>query len=881
MIRPIEKLRIGGTWNVSHEDGAISAPVPVPGSVYEALIDAGTIDDPFHGENEHQMEWVYESSWHFETAVDITASILEHDHVLLRCHGIDTFSEVRVNGNLVGITANMHEIHEFEVRSHLKTGTNGIKITITSPTKAARAEKRKLGLNLRTSCALPGVPFLRKAQYSFGWDWGPKLPDIAIWQPVELVAHDGMYIDSAFPIQVFTYTKDPLTITDPNEISLISVEHVAIKLQVELATTGAAKVGNGLSIKATLVAPDGRSFETSAPVDGTRVTLDFQVPKPVLWWTHDLGTPALHELAVMLVHGSTIIDTLSQKIGLRDVKLVRRPDKWGESFFFMLNGVPLFAKGANWVPVDSFIPRGKRLGLYEMLLNDAKEANMNFLRVWGGGIYEDDVFYDTCDELGILTWQDFPFACAVYPPTREFVDAVRREAAMNVKRLRHHASLAAWIGNNEIEQLFLGVLLLVITWRVWLKGRFTRAYLELFEQVLPAIVAELDPTRSYWPSSPSNGGGDRARGPLASNDPNVGDSHFWKVWHLNAPFSEYRKFDSRFMSEFGFESFPHMRTIVTFCPPEQYAFDSPVMANHQKNRAGNGKIMSYMKRRFDIPTDFRRQVILSQIVQAEAMEYGVEHWRRNRNEQHCMGALYWQLNDCWPVASWSSIDYFGRWKALHYLAKRFYAPFFASVKEDRDSTEIWVTNDRREARTGKLSWKIVDPSGLSLLSGSKDVVVAPCSSLLAETIDTAAINADDAAMNTHAVLLTLEPAAGSGDPVARGFRFFGEPRNFPLRDPQLAWHVEKTVKGTNDVNTYDIVIEARQLAMYVYIEPVDADFIAADNFFAMEPGETRRVPIRVVRLPASAEEEEARPATPDAVKAAIKVGSLFDLLELR
>ncbi|MEX2716237.1 MAG: glycoside hydrolase family 2 protein [Candidatus Sigynarchaeota archaeon] len=875
-MKPIERLPIGGTWTLVHEDGAISAPIQVPGSVFEALIDAGTIEDPFYGENEHQMSWVYESDWHFETSIDLPEQFLQHDRIILRCRGIDTFSEIRINDILVGTTANMHVCYDFNVKEHLKAGKNFVKITIQSPTKAARAEKKKHGINLRTLFAIPGAPYIRKAQFSFGWDWGPKLPDMSIWQPVELVALDGIAIDSVFPVQSFTFSKDPLAIADPASIPTITVEQVAIKVNVELAITGTMNAGHDFTIKAELRSPDGRSFEATAPVDGPRLSLDFKIPKPALWWTHDLGKPALHDLTVTLQKRNETIGEVTQKIGLRDIKLVRRPDKWGETFFFMLNGVPVFAKGANWVPVDSFIPRGKRLGLYQSLLAAAKEANMNFLRVWGGGLYEDDLFFDTCDELGILVWQDFPFACAVYPPTKDFVDIIRTEAALNIKRLRHHASLAVWTGNNEVEQGFLGMLLLSIMPRFWLAKKFKRAYLELFEQVLPAIVAELDPTRSYWPSSPSNGGGDRPRGFLASNDPNVGDSHFWKVWHLGAPFSEYRKFDSRFMSEFGFESFPHVRTIAAFCPPEQYAFDSPVMNNHQKMLNGNRKIMGYMKRRFDIPADFHKQILLSQIVQAEAIEYGVEHWRRNRNEQHCMGSLYWQLNDCWPVASWSSIDYFGRWKALHYFAKRFYAPFTASVKEDRDITEIWVINDRRGVRHGKISWKIVDASGKQLLSGSKDVEVPPCSSMLAERIDTATINKDDDAMNAHVVLYTLEPAAGSGESAIRGFRLFGKPRDFPARDPRLSWHVEKAANGANGKWDFDVVIESDQIALFVYIEPVDVDFIAADNFFAMEPGEKRHVPIRLVK-PTGSTDEDVLPEKAEDVEASIAIGSLHDL----
>ncbi|HME56018.1 MAG TPA: glycoside hydrolase family 2 protein [Candidatus Lokiarchaeia archaeon] len=874
-MRWTQKINLDGPWNLTNEDGDISMPAMVPGSVYEALIENVIIEDPFYGENEHQMAWVFDSSWMFETTTVIPAEFLEHECVVMRCHGIDSIAEIKVNGARIGAVENAFMRHEFDVKANLVQGENHFCITIKSPTAAARDKIKQFKVKLRMLGALAGGPYLRKPQFSFGWDWGPQLPDLSIWQPVELIAHDGTMIASVFPILSLVYNKDPLAISDPLELSDIMIPSASMRVNVELARTSNDFDASTLTINVVLHAPDGRTFESVMPVrEGTQASIDLEIPDPVLWWTHDLGQPALHELVVTLLDNDEPVDVVTQKVGIRDIQLVRRPDTWGETFYFMLNGTPVFAKGANWIPVDSFMPRGKRLGLYKMLLDDAKEANMNFLRVWGGGVYEDDLFYDLCDELGILAWQDFPFACAVYPPSKEFIDAVRPEAIQNIKRLRHHASLALWCGNNEIEQLWPLSLIQAITWKFWLAPRFKRGYIELFERMLPALVKELDPTRNYWPSSPSNGGGDKKRGPLSSNDPTRGDSHFWKVWHMGAPFTEYRKFDSRFMSEFGFESFPSMRTIETFCPPEQWSFESPIMKNHQKNMAGNGKIMAYMKRRFAIPSDFRKQVILSQITQAEAMEYGVEHWRRNRNQQHCMGSLYWQLNDCWPVASWSSIDYFGRWKALQYYAKRFYAPIVASAREDKTNVDLWVTNDARDSRQAVLSWTVLHHDGSVLLSGSQDVDVPPCSSIKAITIDTASVNKTEVSANSNILFYSITTSSEGQVTVQHGFRLFGNPKDFPLHDPGISWTMERAGETRAGDPVYTFQLASREIALFVHVESDKCDFIASDNFFAMAPGEGRQVSLRIVHLPSVPGAIE----TGELDQTAFHVNSLYDLL---
>jgi len=385
--------------------------------------------------------------------------------------------------------------------------------------------------------------------------------------------------------------------------------------------------------------------------------------------------------------------------------------------------------------------------------------------------------------------------------------------------------------------------------------------------MLPELIEKYDSHHAYWPSSPSNGKGDLIRGLVRSNDPNRGDSHFWKVWHRNAPFTAYRKFDSRFMSEYGFESFPSIKTIREFCPPEQFQFDSPIMENHQKNRAGNKKIMRYMKKRFSIPEKFENQVILSQITHAEAMEYGIENWRRKRNNFHCMGSLYWQLNDCWPVASWSSLDYYLRWKALHYVAKRCYQPFYANVKEEKEIVEFWIINDYKEKRNGNLSWKIMSSEGITLLEGSKSAEVSPCTSLLIEKIDVKKINKKKKYRN-NIIFYSLRNKAN--EIIYRGFRLFDHPKRFSIRDPELSYAIKSSEKQEY---AFKITISSKSIALYVFIESKSLDFVASDNYFSMQPGESREINIRL-----SDNKLLEDTSIKDKINEMLEVKSLFDLI---
>jgi len=862
----VEIISLDGIWQLINKDRAINITTDVPSSVFETLIEQEIIQDPFYGVNEHSIKWVYESDWYYEKEFEINTDFLAHKNIMIRFKGIDTIGEIYLNDKLIGSSNDMFISYEFDVKSELKVGINILEVIIKSPTLYTRNEMKKHKIELHNRMGLKGIPYLRKAQYSFGWDWGPKIPDIGIWQTVEIYGYDGIKIESIYPIQTFNYNINPNTITNSDEIDMIIVESVYLEVNTELILDIDDSTKNNYKIRIKLETPSGKEVLKEEKIKEHNPIIEFDIEDPILWWTHDLGSPFLYKLTTE-IWDDKLIDTHEVNIGLRDIQLICNPDKWGETFYFTLNGVPIFAKGANWIPIDSLISRGKKKSLYEKTLKYTLEANMNFLRVWGGGIYEDDLFYDLCDKYGILIWQDFPFACAIYPIHEEFIELVKEEAIQNIKRIRHHPSLALWCGNNEIEWLFMGYIALHHMLNPKKIDAYKKGYFRIFEKLLPELVHKYDPQHSYWPSSPSNGGGEIKRGLINSNDPNRGDSHFWKVWHQNAPFNAYRKFNSRFMSEYGFESFPSIKTIQTFCPPDQYNFNSPIMENHQKNRAGNKKIMKYMKRRFSIPESFEKQVILSQITQAEAMEYGIEHWRRNRNDFHCMGSLYWQLNDCWPVASWSSLDYFLRWKALHYVVKRSYEPFFASVMEEKDSVEFWLTNDHKNSKSGTLSWRIISADGKILINDSRKTIISPCSSFLVQKMDLKEIEREKK-YSQNIIFFTLKD--DNDMVINRGFRLFDHPKNYPIKNPEIS-HKITELERTDQCK---IEITTKQIALYVYIESDSLDFIASDNYFSMEPKETRNIILKNIKFADSPNKVNIKE-----IRDKVYIKSLFDVLK--
>ena len=552
-------------------------------------------------------------------------------------------------------------------------------------------------------------------------------------------------------------------------------------------------------------------------------------------------------MEIYLEWEGNIINFRKEKIGIRDIQLIRKADEWGESFYFQLNGIPIFAKGANWIPIDSFIPRGKRVGLIQRNIENALKANMNMIRVWGGGVYEDDEFYEICDEKGILVWQDFPFACSIYPIHENFMQNVKNEAIYNIKRLRNHPSLALWCGNNEIEQLWK---LLLNVAKITEKEQITlyeQGYLTLFKDVIPKIVNKYDARHQYWPSSSLDKFDGSKVLSINPNNPESGDSHYWFVWHGGAPFKSYRSFDSRFMSEFGFESFPSLKSIKKFCPPNQFSFDSLIMLTHQKSKGGNKKILKYIKRRFRLPEKFENQVTLSQITQAEAIEYGVEHWRRNRNNYHCMGTIYWQLNDCWPVISWSSFDYYGRWKALHYFARRFYDPLFPSVKEEKDLVEFWITNDLRISKSIQFFWKLFNSNSELIQEGLINYEIPPLTSKKLKEINVSDINSSPLRMRNNIIFYKCKEQ-NEKDFFFHGMKLFDSPKYFDLSNPNIRWDITLIKNPNNNESSVQIKLHSEKIALYVHIDSNLYDFIASDNFFSMEPDETRIISLTELKL---------------------------------
>ncbi|MFX0074638.1 MAG: glycoside hydrolase family 2 protein [Candidatus Hermodarchaeota archaeon] len=858
-----------------NEKKSIKIPTEVPGSVFEALLDNDIIDDPFYGLREHDVSWVYDSDWDYELDFDIDLKFFDHENIVLRFYGLDTISEIILNGETLGFTNNMFIRYDYAVKSKLKSKGNRLLIRFQSPTISAKEEIEKNNINLNTGNeSIPGVPYLRKAQYSFGWDWGPKLPDIGIWQPVELIGYEGLKIDSVYISQKFHYNKNVDNLSDLSQITDLGVMSVDLCFDISLDSNIPISELKKYGLHAEIRAPDGEIFTKEISIDIRTPQFNISIEYPYLWWTHDLGTPNLYDLTIKII-SDIAVDSFNQKFGIREVCLIQNTDEWGKSFFFRLNGVPIFAKGANWIPIDSFIPRGKKRGLYQSNLINAKEANMNMLRVWGGGIYEDNLFYELCDDLGILVWQDFPFACAVYPFNEVFRENIKKEATQNIKRLRNHSCLALWCGNNEIEWLWNNLLLNSEIKDQKKILKFKEGYLEIFEKLLPELVQKLDPNHKYWPSSPSNGLIGEKLGKLDSNTPNSGDSHFWDVWHRSKPFKAYRDFNSRFMSEFGYESFPSIKTIEDFCPSEQFGFFSPIMENHQKNMAGNRKIRKYMKKRFTIPEDFENQVILSQITQAEAIEYGVEHWRRNRNYYHCMGTLYWQLNDCWPVASWSSLDYYNRWKALHYAAKRFYQPVFSSVKEESQSVEFWLTNDLRTSQNFIYEWKIYKSDGDVEKKGSYESEILPCSSKKLGEIDISNLTKIDGDLSDYILFYVVRYKNLEHEQELHRFRLFSAPKKFQLKNPKLQWELSEYYCEDHNQREFEVKVSANQIALFVHIDSKKFDFIASDNYFALEPGESRVISLRKLSLVYPSE-----PAYKTALKEDFVVRSLYDLMEI-
>ena len=821
------KQSLNGTWQLRECGAEEWLPGQVPGGVHLDLMAAGRISDPFVGDEELRVGWVAERDWEYRRDFILEPETASQERYALVFDGLDTLAEVRLNGQPVGAADNMFRTWRWDITGLVRPGANELAVVFRSAVRKAAELDSKRHLDSPAE-QLPGAPYLRKAPCHFGWDWGPKLANAGFWQGVRVEAWSvGRLVDVGISQTVAGGRAG-----------------IAAKLQLERAPGRAGELEAVMRVQH----PDGRSqiARSVVPGEGSTADLAVEIADPQLWWPNGLGDQPLYRIEVELAAAGGPLDVRHYQVGLRTLELRREPDEAGESFTFVVNGVPVFAKGSNWIPADSFPARvtPAQLGA---LLGAAADANHNMIRVWGGGYYETEAFYDLCDRHGILVWQDFMFACSVYPLTDpDFLANLAVEVRDQVRRLRHRACLALWCGNNEME-------------RGWVDWGWTRpenvdlraAYLRFFSTTLPAWVAAEDGASPYWPSSPSSGR--PLEVPIGAGR---GDEHEWVVWHALAPFSAYGHETYRFVSEFGFESLPAIATVAAFAPdPADWNLGSPVLDHHQRCRVGNARILYYLAQQFRLPRDFEGLAYLSQILQAEAMRVGVEHWRRERSV--CGGALYWQLNDCWPVSSWSSIDYFGRWKALQYATRRFYAPVLlsCSVAEDGGTAALYLTNDLPVAWHGEVRWSLERLDG-SVEADASVLVVAP--GLATKTV--CSIDLPVPAADRESVVLVAELLEGG---VRRAIVItpFVPDKHLALRPPNITLDTYPSVDGTGPSaapgapTTATVRLQSDTLVRWVELSIEGMDALFSDNYFDLPAG--RRIEVEL-RLPPGRSVEQIR-----------------------
>lgn len=758
----------------------------VPGSLYSFLLENGLMDDPYYRDNEYSA---LELSRYDYSFIKTFQFVPLSGSVLLRFEGLDTLCDVYLNGIHIGSTDNMHVVYEFDVTDTVREGENTLTVECHSPLDYIRKASKNLEL-FGNPQSLRGFAYIRKAHCMFGWDWGPFLPDMGIWREPSIIIKNSARIKGLHVIQ--RHEGGRVFITP--------------KLDVEGECTATIEV----------TAPNGTVF--ALPVNE-----ESEICDPQLWWARGLGEQPLYSIRAEISEDGAVVDAIERRIGLRTLKLIRKKDKWGESFAHECNGIQFFAMGADYIPEDNVISRCTR-GRSYTLLKRCVDANFNSIRIWGGGYYPDDYFFDICDELGLVVFFDMAFACTMYNPDEKMIDSIKVEIRQNLERLRHHASIGIICGNNEVESVNSSC-----GWSNTLLER----NIELFEDIIAGIAEDVCPEIPYIHTSPITAG--RFIDP---NNENFGDSHYWEVWHSGKPFTEYRKHYFRYLSEFGFQSFPCEKTVNQFTLPEDRNIFSRIMEQHQRNNSANGKIVKYIADTFLYPTDFGTLLYASQLLQAEAMKYGVEHLRRERGR--CMGTLYWQLNDIWPVASWSSIDYYGRLKALHYYAKRFYSPVLISCRETGEKTtrpfvtlepglydyetktELTVTNDTLSEFAGVVRSYLRNSAGEIIESFEDEINVAPLSTF---TICERDLNKTDVENNYY----SYELADSCGKVVSSGTVLFTAPKHFRFMDPELSYEI------LGD----EIIVKAKAYAKSIELYSPDSDLILSDNFFDMNAGEVR------------------------------------------
>ncbi len=785
----MQTCTLNGTWQLSAGHRSLeSVDMQIPGTVLSGLLAAGKIKDPFYRTNEDATRALFWKDYVFTRTFDVDEELLAQQHIVLVCEGLDTLAEISINGTFLAKTDNMHRTWKFQAKKLLHPGKNEIQIVFRSVLRFIEdypyeAHKK---INYIPCGSMKGNQLLRKAHSMFGWDWGPQTIDAGIFRDIYLQGYSHARIED-----IRIHQQHAKNVSVQTSITL-SESVPGQKLCVELSEDGADKP---LQTKLCKTNADGVA------------AVDFVIENPKLWWPNDYGDQPLYIVRTTLLdEDGTSLESITRRIGLRTLTISQEKDEWGNEFAFCVNGVKIFTRGGNYIPDDCLYTRITEKKL-DYILESCRRAHFNCVRVWGGGYYPSDAFYDLCDEKGLIVWQDLMYACNVYDVTDAFAENCRQETYDNVRRLRHHASLGLWCGNNEIES----------AWDHW--GDFQKEtpylradYIRLFEEVLPKAVQEADGETFYWHSSPSSGG-------CFDNpdDANRGDTHYWDVWHGQKPFTDYRKYFFRFCSEFGFQSFPCAKTVNSFTLEDDRNIFSRVMESHQKNNAANGKMLYYLSENLRYPKDLTHLLYASQVLQGMAIKYGVDHWRRNRGR--CMGTLYWQINDDWPAPSWSSIDYFGRWKALHYMAQKFYAPHAVSMTLEDHRCHVYFSNESFETTEYSLTLSIRDLSGNVLETYETKGNSPAFSAIETAVVDICSWEDQKDDVFLEAVIHTKDQKVLKDVETLVPYKYLN------LKKPVISTEAEET----NDA--FILHISSDCFAPFVALDFDDADVIFSDNFF--------------------------------------------------
>ena len=775
-------------WTLYYE-GQEPVACQAPCTLYSVLYESGRIPDPFYGLNDQRLTALADKDCAFEAQVEADEALLSRQYVELTFQGLDTICRISLNGVTLDRVKNMHRAYTYDVKELLRPGKNTLRLEFASPTRYFAERHAKHYLYTNDGDTIPGAAHLRKALYQSGWDWGPALPDMGIYRPVTLEGYD---VDRIGDVAVRQHHREDGSV------------------EVEVSVAG--KRGADTVCYASM---DGKQVEL------TGGTGRIVVENPRLWWVRGYGEQNLYDLEIEMTAGGRVIDRCRKEIGLRTltVSTAKDPDGGGSEFCFVNNGVKIFSMGANYIPQDNLLSRVTPARLDEMMVQ-CLDGNFNTLRVWGGGYYPDDYFFQLCDRNGILVWLDFMVACANVYMTEEFERECAAEAEGVLKRLHHHASLGLFCGNNEMEEMIAnqgkGESLLV-----------RNDYVRLYEHVLPELCERYAPQTFYWPSSPSSGGGFDEPGNFAR-----GDTHYWEVWHGGVPFTTYRKKSFRFCSEYGFESFPSMKTIRTFCEEKDMNCFSRVMEDHQKCKGGNGKILRYLADNYLYPSSFEDLVYLSQLLQADAIKYGVEHFRRQRG--YCMGSIYWQFNDCWPVASWSSVDSLGRYKALHYAAKKFYAPVAMGLFLEKGRLAVNISNETMADFRGHIQLSLCR-SDLTVLDQVR--AEAAVEALTAKDVFSYKVPEAD----PYETYLYVDLYDGAGNFLMRQTELLVPAKHFSWLPPHLDFQFTDTEGGVEIAVTSDVFTKG------VAIDFDSFDCVLSDNFFDLTDGRPYRVTARTDR----------------------------------